>query len=95
MLHNIKTTHFSKNHGHGLAQRLYAQMCTGFKGITPNISFVRAQTFSHTESLLRILILYMSIGTVTLINLQDKLTCRMSDVSAKMSAFNLFYIWKF
>ena len=70
-------------------------MCTAFKGITPNISFVRAQTFSLTESLLRILILYLSIATVTLINLQDKLTCRMSDVSAKMSAFNLFDIWKF
>ena len=69
-------------------------MCTAFKGITPNIYFVRAQTFSLTESLLRILILYLSIATVTLINLQDKLTCRMSDVSAKMSAFNLFDIWK-
>ena len=32
-----KTAHFLRNRGHGFAQRLFPQMCTAFKAITPKI----------------------------------------------------------
>ena len=51
ILHNIKTVHFLRNRGHGFAQRLFPQIYTAFKGITPKILWVGARTlYAYRES---------------------------------------------
>ena len=98
ILHNIKTAHFLRNCGHGFAQRLFPQITSLLRELHQRFFELELEhcTLTLTENPLKTLILfhwYCNFNPPTRLTTYD--IFGMHNVLAKISSFNLFFVWKF